>query len=62
MQSVFPLVDAGVSETRIFDEQSPSGNDYLAEVTGSNLSYFDHLSFTSRYGNLLENAVAFSGV
>lgn len=27
-----PYGVAGTSETKVFDEQSPSGNDYLAEV------------------------------
>lgn len=26
-------VGSGTSETKVFDEQSPSGNDYLAEVS-----------------------------
>ncbi|KAK6143428.1 hypothetical protein DH2020_023776 [Rehmannia glutinosa] len=26
------MINSGTSETRVFDEQSPSGNDYLAEV------------------------------
>lgn len=32
----YRLIDSGSSETRVFDEQSPSGSDYLAEV----LTYF----------------------
>lgn len=26
------MIESGTSETRVFDERSPSGNDYLAEV------------------------------
>lgn len=29
---------SGTSETRVFDEQSPSGNDYLSEVIDNNFS------------------------
>lgn len=32
LNNPIPFIFSGASETQVFDEQSPSGNDYLAEV------------------------------
>lgn len=36
----FTSLFLGTSETQVFDEQSPSGKDYLAEVKGNCYCYY----------------------